>query len=202
MGFHDILLPKFMQPYLVASPYYSTSIARTSSGRELRSADNNLQQTKYILRGCYLSQNQFDEFNSFFRARMGQKFSFLLKDPAEYSLQKQKIDVQFEGGLAKIDKLYKYYHDDIMPAIKHIRHIIPLSIKIWIDDNQYDGEILVKDDSISFELDPNKGNNFFVSAEYLHEVRFAQDGFEYRQADNGAIELLDIEMIEVIPINN
>lgn len=197
MSFHNITLPKFIWPYLVASPYYSTSIARTNSGREIRSADNANQQTKYILHGCNLSRNQFEEFNSFFRARMGQKFSFLLKDPAESFLEKQQVDFVLDQGEVKISDIYKYYHDTIMPARKLIKHVITPSLRIWIDDVEYKGDRLVNTQGVSFRANLNANNNIFISTEYLTEVRFAHDSFEYKQADNGTIALSDIEMIEI-----
>lgn len=199
MSFHNIILPKFLQPYLVASPYYSTSIAKTASGRELRSADNILQQTRYILKECHLSQDQFDEFNAFFRARMGQKFSFLLKDPAEHILPKQKVELHSsDSGNSQYCQLYKYYHDEIMPANKLIRHIIPASLRIWVGDAEYHGQRSIKDGSIFLNEEFYPGDNIFVSAEYLTEVRFAQDSFEYKQADDGTIALSDIDIIEII----
>lgn len=206
MSFHKIILPKFMRPFLKASPCYSTSIVKTHSGRELRSADYACHYTKYVLQGCQLSRDQFEQFNAFFRARMGQKFSFLLQDPAETYLPKHRVKVVLDGdGYLKIGEVYKYYHDEIMPAIKVIKHIVPSSVRIWIDDRDYVGECVIKNGFIYFRLDSGEGDaricsekRVFLSAKYLIEARFNQDSFEYQLTNNNTIELSDISIIEVI----
>lgn len=198
MSFHNVILPQFMRAFLVASPSYSTSIARTNSGRELRSSDNNLQHTKYSIKDCYLSKDQFDNFNSFFRARMGQRFSFLLKDPAEYFLEKHKVDGIFEGNRIRIERVYKYYHDEARAVIKPIKYIDPSTVSVWVDDKVYSGSIAVENGAILLQGPFSIQSNIFVSCEYFHEVRFGQDSFQYKLADNGSIMISDIEMLEIL----
>lgn len=52
MNFHDINFPKFMEIFAVGKPVFSTSLASTISGIELRNSDREYALQKYIFKNC------------------------------------------------------------------------------------------------------------------------------------------------------
>ena len=86
MNFHNVNLPKYIEIFAVGVSEFTTSCVTSMSGREARSSDSKIARRRYLLKGCRLSQLQFDAFNSFFIARAGKRFSFRLKDYFDFTV--------------------------------------------------------------------------------------------------------------------
>lgn len=195
MNFHDISLPKFMQVFATGQPSFLTSVVTTASGQELRKLDRNDAIQKYIIKNCFLSNKEFEEFNSFFRARRGQTFAFKFFDYADHSVVGQTITTS--DSLKQEFQLFKLYKDSVLPYFRKITKPIRDSVTIYVNNNK-----------VAFEIDYDKGIitlktplsiEDVVSADFMFEVvvRFCSDSFEYNYCSNGAIELSNIELIEV-----
>lgn len=198
MSFHKIRIPNFISPFIICSPSFSTSIVQTNSGREIRSADHAEQISKYMIKDCKLSLQQFEIFNGFFKARQGRKFSFLLHDLADYRVDNQlleKTSHQTKTGYF----LYKLYQDELVPIRKYITHPKDGTLKIFIDGNVIDGGFIFKDNEIQFQIQAPE-DQIYVSFDFDIEVRFNQDSFDYSFADDGSVSLSNIELIEVLSV--
>ena len=196
MSFHKTRMPGFVSPFVICSPSFSTSIVQTSSGREIRSSDHGEQISKYIIKECKLSLQQFEVFNGFFKARQGQKFSFLLHDPADFRVDDQifeKTDIGTRAGYF----LYKLYQDRLCPVRKYIAHPKEGTIKIFIDGNAINGGFDIQENEIQFQISVPE-DRVRVSFDFDIEIRFNQDSFDYSFSSDGSVKLSDIELIEVI----
>ena len=110
MQYHDVLLPDFLTVHLKGGPVFFTSTASTISGREIRTYERQNSIQKYSLVGCKLSHDEFQRFNSFFRARIGCAYAFRIKDHADFKINNQVIAVG--DGVTREFELYKSYEDD------------------------------------------------------------------------------------------
>lgn len=79
MNFHDIRMPEFIESFAVGKTEFSTSYAITKSGREVRHLDRNYGYQKYLIKNARLSNYEFEQFNSFFKARRGSNFEGLCR---------------------------------------------------------------------------------------------------------------------------
>lgn len=197
MSFHNCRLPIFMDKFLVAEPYFSTSIVRSGSGREARSADFLQQRKRLYLRDCRLSRQQFMVFSAFFQGRMGQKFSFLLCDPVDHLLVRSDIDANFAAGHHQLGILRVKYNDDIRPTIRDIRHLDPIRIKLWIDGKRFMGKYKIIDGRVCIYEQISVSSRIEIEVVYLTEARFMQDSYEYTSGDDGTILLSEIKLVEV-----
>ncbi len=196
MNFHDILLPNFINIFILARPEFITSCVITKSRRESRSLDIREPFHKYILKDCRLSKEEFYQFKSFFNARAGRRYSFRLKDYADYQVNRQFIAKG--NGKKKQFNLYKLYEDPITPFIRNITKPSVDSVQLYknnlrkiiadvdyITGQIYLAEILTSDETL------------YASFEFDVCVRFNQDNFEYKYLHDGSILLADIELVEV-----
>ena len=195
MSFHHTRLPDFVSIFAVGVPCFSTSIVKTNSGREIRSADYFQHHNKYIIRNCKLSHEQFAIFNGFFKSRLGQKFSFLFRDPADCRIEKQIIGVG-DNSQTRF-QLFKIYNDEIVPVKKIVNHPNLKTLKIWLGDIEIQNGFKLEDSFIIFADKVASNVPIIVSVEFDIEVRFNQDKFEYSLSSEGAIALSEIEIIEV-----
>lgn len=196
MSFHNTTLPKFIAIFAVGGPRFSTSIANTISGRELRNPDFEYSLQRYRLKNCILSSNEFYVFNSFFRARKGQNFAFRMLDYADSIITNQIIA---RGDDQKtIFPLFKTYHDPIAPYKRRITKPILDSVKIYINDNIITDALI--DDNGFITLTHPLALNSVLKVDLIFEVavRFSNDSFDYTIKDDGSIILSDIDLIEVI----
>ena len=121
MNFHNVNLPKYIEIFAVGVSEFNTSCATSMSGREARSSDSQIARRRYLLKGCRLSQSQFDAFNSFFIARAGKRFSFRLKDYFDFTVDKQIIAIG--DDIETKFQLKKLYHDDFAPYLRNIANL-------------------------------------------------------------------------------
>lgn len=198
MSFHEIRLPEFISPFIICIPSFSTSIIKTSSGREIRSADCGEQISKYLIKGCRLSQEQFEIFNGFFKARQGQKFSFLLHDQSDCSVRNQLLFKTTQKNRLGYF-LYKIYDDLISPIYKIINHPIANTVKIsTYQSNNSLIEFALDCNEIKFSSQEVSYEEIHVSFDFNIEVRFNQDHFNYALHPDGSIAISDIELIEIL----
>lgn len=122
-NFHNIYLPDFLAVHAKGGPSYSTSYVTTVSGREVRHSDRYNAIQKYMINCCRLGQEQFDEFNAFFRARMGKRFSFRLRDYADHIIRNQIIGTG-DGNTSSF-QIFKTYHNDINAYRRKITKLDP-----------------------------------------------------------------------------
>ncbi len=197
MSFHNILFPEFLTKFLIVIPAFSTSSVICSSNREIRSLNHEYIKNKYIFENCFLSDADFQVFSNFFKARRGARFSFKIKDPLDFSIEKHTI-AQGDGSL-KDFQIQKFYEDLVNPYIRKISQIKKDSLKIYLNNKQNDDwQIDNNSGVIKFNNPPTQDAVISCDCEFYHIVRFSNDSFEYTRKSNGAIEILNTSLIEVI----
>ncbi len=196
-NFDNVNLPSFLEIFACGVSEFTTSYVTTMSGREIRSSDREVPRKKYILKGCRLSNIQFEIFNSFFIARVGRRYSFLLKDYSDFKVEKQLIT--FADGAQNQFQLNKIYYDAISSYIRNIKKPRFDTITIWQQDEQLKIKNFDENSGIvTLEIMPVKETELIASFEFDVIVRFNNDSFEYSFNDDGTISLDNIEMIEVL----
>ncbi|RYE05668.1 MAG: TIGR02217 family protein [Rickettsiaceae bacterium] len=130
--FHDVTLPKFISIFATGNPQFSSSIASTISGREVRILDQEYAKQRYIIKDCRLSVEEFEIFNAFFRARKGQSYSFRFRDHIDCSALRQTI--RREDISHRSFQLTKLYEDLVSPYLRIITKPITDSVKVYLNN--------------------------------------------------------------------
>ncbi len=188
--FHNVKLPDFVSIYALGGPSFSTFSSATASGRECRVQERSVAVQKYVISGCILSHEQFEEFNGFFRARFGQQYSFRMKDHADYELKHQIIADGDEDKL--VFGVFKTYYDIIKP---YNRRISKLSDNSYINVN---GSIDIEEGVVTINSPLSKGEKLIINGEFDVTVRFMNDDFKYSTNNDGSIKIEDIPLLEVL----
>ena len=192
MQYHDILLPDFISVHLKGGPVFSTQSASTISGREIRFYERQNSIQKFHLVGCRLSNNEFQKFNSFFRARIGCAYAFRVKDHADFTIEKQIIAIA--DGESKEFEIYKLYEDEACSYRRRIAAIRVETIKADFEIEKIDKENGI----IHTKQILPKGTALIMSAEFDIWVRFVSDEFRYSSGNDGSILIEDLGLVEVI----
>ncbi len=197
MSFHNVLFPSCLEMFLNGKSLFTSSKVISLSGREVRSLDCEYSKEQYLLKDCFLSDAEFEIFNNFFKARRGSRFAFLLKDFADFSVNKQSIGVG--DGIKKEFQLYKTYYDEKYSYIRKITRVIEDSLIISLEDRQINDWQFNKDKGVIFFKNPPEENvNLLASFEFYIIVRFSEDSFDYKRRADGTIEILNVSLVEVI----
>ena len=197
MNFHNVNLPKYIEIFAVGVSEFNTSCATSMSGREARSSDSQIARRRYLLKGCRLSQSQFDAFNSFFIARAGKRFSFRLKDYFDFTVDKQIIAIG--DDIETKFQLKKLYHDDFAPYLRNITKPKINTLKLWLNNEEIvPQDIGLNDGIVNLGKPLPTGVKLVAIFEFDVPVRFANDNFEYSFNKDGTISLDKAELIEVL----
>lgn len=195
--FHDTNLPKHIEVFAVGSSEFTTSLTSSMSGRESRNSDTHFPRRRYTLKDCRLSLDQFELFNSFFKARAGRRFAFRLKDHFDYKVTKQVVAMG--DGSTKSFQLKKIYKDKVSPYARVITRPIIKTIKIWCNDTLIQPESIDKNTGIiCLNKAIQKDSKLIASFEFDVPVRFMHDSFQYSFNRDGTILLDNAELIEVL----
>lgn len=198
MLYHDVKLPKFIEVFAVGKPEFQTSLAVTISGREARQGDREEALQKYKIKNCVLSEEQFHEFNSFFRARRGQLYAFKFKDYADYKASKQYILTGSNDDKRTRIALSKLYKDPVASYLRRITKLVPGSVKLYLNGLEFETGIDYEKGLVILPRPLKIEETLIGEFEFDVAVRFLSDSFEYMLRPDGAIEIADMELIEVI----
>ncbi len=195
-NFHNIRLPKYVEVFAIGSSEFSTSVAVSMSGREVRNSDSQIPKRIYNLNNCLLSAHQFEVFNSFFQARGGKRFSFRLRDHFDFIVIKQIIAVS--DGTNKEFQLIKTYRDEISPYVRIITKPVADSVKIYNGSDAVDLES-VDDLTGKIKLVKALPKDTEICASFTFDVpvRFVSDSFQYSFDADGSIKIENVQLIEV-----
>jgi len=196
MNFHDIRMPEFIESFAIGKPEFATSHATTKSGREVRHLDRSYSCQKYLIKNARLSGTEFEQFNSFFKARRGSNFVFRFRDYADYK-GTSAIIAKGDGNLNRF-QLKKIYNDSILPYERAITKPVNNSVTLYINNVRTMGIVDYNDGTITL---PNPlGQDATLTADFIFDVavRFSLDNFEYSYCSDGSIALSDIELMEVV----
>jgi uncharacterized protein (TIGR02217 family) len=196
MNFHDCRLPQFIEVFAVGQPEFATNCIHTISGREIRNSNQEYARQKYTIKNCRLSQMQFEQFNSFFRARRGKNFSFRFRDHADFQVKKQFIAKG--NGILQQFALVKLYDDLIRPYSRPITKPVPNSVILYLNNQILQAEINYNLGIIT--LSKVLALDQILVADFIFDVavRFVNDSFTYEYCDDNSIELSAIELVEVL----
>lgn len=196
MNFHDVILPNSISKFAIGSSEFLTSCASSMSGREVRHSDNLMPKRRYFLKDARLSKKQFELLNSFFKARAGKRFSFLIKDHFDYKVNKQLI---FTGnGKSQEFQLKKTYEDSLSPFVRNITKPSIKTIKFWQNEIEVFAEFVDKNNgTVKFSEIIEDGQKIYASFNFYVAVRFVNDNLQYSSNDDGTIMIDNAELIEV-----
>lgn len=194
-NFHDVNLPAFLAIHATGEPLFATTIVSTASGRETRMADHASSLQKYTISNCKLSSDQFEEFNIFFRARLGRQYSFRMKDYADHLLRNQIIA---EAGHSEAIEVFKSYIDHVRTYNRRVTKLTYGTVELKVNDLDLKG----------IQIDYNRGlvtlpeplrpeEKLIINAAFDVEVRFSSDSFTYSAQSDGSIMINDLELMEV-----
>ena len=173
MQYHDILLPDFISIHLKGGPVFATTMATMISGREIRAYGRQQSMQKYTISGCKLSNDEFERFNSFFRARLGCAYAFRVKDHADFKIENEVLAIG--NGAQKSFEIFKKYADEVS---HYQRKIVALREQSIIAD--YEIERLDRESGTIYTTIPvENGKEFAISGEFDIWVRFMSDEFNY-----------------------
>lgn len=190
-NFHSVTLPNFISIWAKGGPSFSTSCAFTASGRERRKSERSDSLQHYIVSDCRLSMEQFNVFNSFFRARHGQQYSFKMRDHLDCVIENQIIEKEKTDQL--YFEIYKLYKDDLMPYKRRITKLSKESSFINLN-----GDIDCDNGIITLEKPLLEGEQIILNALFDVTVRFMSDSLKYHLNIDGSIVIDNLEMIEVV----
>lgn len=196
MSFHDVRLPEFVSVFAQATYEYSTLYATSMSGREVRHSANNHHLLKYLIQDCVLSEQEFYIFQSFFKARMGMRYSFRFKDFVDHKVQRQVIAMG--NGEQKKFQLFKRYNDPFMPHDRVITRPISSTVRLFTGETEISSGYNINNGLIEFEEPILDGHTLTASFDFDVEVRFNNDNLSYSNQPCGTIKLAKLELVEVI----
>ncbi|MES2215544.1 MAG: DUF2460 domain-containing protein [Pseudomonadota bacterium] len=196
--FHNVNLPHFLAIHAKGGPSFATSRATTASGREIRSSDRADSLQHYIIADCRLSAEQFDEFNAFFRARLGTQYAFCFKDYADCVI-KDQIVATGDDQKAQFE-IYKTYKSDGYSYLRRITKLLSTELHIDIDGTLMPPSIVCPSTGVITLESPLPANQCLTikNAIFNVPVRFASDNFKYSMHADGSIVLDDLHLWEVI----
>lgn len=195
MNYHDVKIPDFISICAKGGPCFSTKIASTHSGREIRIIEKEYALQKYTISNCLLNQSQFNEFNNFFRARFGMLYCFRFKDFADYKVEKA-IVAEYPSEVTSF-KFQKIYQNGDYSYARNIMRPVHNSIKVFINETQITPEIDYNDFSFSIDKILRLNEVLSISFDYDVNVRFCSDSFKYNYLADGSIQIENLELIEV-----
>jgi uncharacterized protein (TIGR02217 family) len=192
MQYHDILLPDSITVHLKGGPGFSTTTASTISGREIRFCERQNAIQKYRLEGCRLSQDEFQRFNSFFRARIGCAYAFRIRDHADFKIENQIIGTA--DGISKEFEIYKSYEDYVCSYKRKIACLREETIEanFAIEDIDRQNGLIRTQEILEI------GKTLIINAEFDVWVRFVSDEFLYSSCADGSILIEDLDLLEVL----
>jgi len=196
LNFHKIKLPSYLATQAVGSPMFATSLASTASGREARLADRTKAVQKYTISSCRLSGQQFEEFNAFFRARMGMQFSFLMRDYADCSLRDQALTPQPSDPTRF--EIVKTYQDQLNPYERRITKVALGSVQLHAGG--LDVRAIIDHDNglVTLEQPLQAEQRLIINATFDVCVRFCSDHFKYQMDQCGSVTIDELELVEVL----
>lgn len=190
--FHNILLPDFIAFYLRGETVFHTSIASTISGKELRILDRKSASQKYKACNCRLSNKEFYELSSFFRARNGNYYSFLMRDHSDYRIVNQKLDRYCIKN--NIFKIYKSYPDFVAPYKRRVKNIRRKNFSLNIEFKyvDFDEGIIYMEDNFNYSTQTVE-----INCEFDLRVRFLHPQLSYKRWEDNSILIENMEIIEL-----
>lgn len=196
MNFHNVRMPEFIEVFAIGISEFSTSHVLTKSGREVRSLDRAHANHRYLMKDIHLSNNEFEQFNNFFKARRGSNFAFRFRDHVDYKVTNGFIAKGGEGRSQFY--LSKLYDDLIMPYKRIITKPVENSLNVYIDNIP---AFHLLDTALGIiTLQNTLEENQILTADFIFDVavRFKYNSFEYTYSNDGSIRLSDLELVEVM----
>lgn len=194
--FHDVRLPKWFEKLASSSCDFSTSVTKLSSGREVRNSDFPEAVYEYCFAGAILTQEQFRIIHNFFLARMGKRFSFRFRDTKDSEMIRQYIATT--DGERTNFPVFRIYYDPLHPGKRSSLKISrEEQTKVYLDDVKTEAVIDHENAMIKFNEAPAAGKVITIDAIFDIQVRFNCDKYKCKTREDGAMEILELSLIEV-----
>ncbi|MFV9858263.1 phage distal tail protein, Rcc01695 family [Rickettsia sibirica] len=155
-----------------------------------------LTSQKYLIKNARLSSTEFEQFNSFFKARCGSNFALRFRNYADYRGINEVI-AKGDGNLNKF-QLRKIYGDPIAPYERVITKPVNNSVILYINNVRTMGIVDYNNGIVT--LPSPLGQDVILTTDFTFDVavRLSIDSFEYSYCNDGSIALYNIELVEVI----
>ncbi|RED16039.1 DUF2460 domain-containing protein [Parasphingopyxis lamellibrachiae] len=203
-AFDDVQFPLALGREAVATPGFSTAIVTTASGAEHRNSDWTDARMRYDAGPGVRSEADVGTLIAFFRARRGAARGFRFHDPFDHSSSTMtgtpEPDDQRLGtgdGETTLFPLVKRYGDTPDQQVRRIRHPVPGTVRVSVDDVEQASGWIVENGAIQFDIPPAADAD--ICAGYLFDVpvRFAEDRLEVSRTTFLAGEAVSVPLIEI-----
>lgn len=136
-----------------------------------------LTSQKYLIKNARLSSTEFEQFNSFFKARCGSNFALRFRNYADYRGINEVI-AKGDGNLNKF-QLRKIYGNPIAPYERVITKPVNNSVMLYINNVRTMGIVDYNDGIVN--LPSPLGQDVILTTDFTFDVavRLSIDSFEY-----------------------
>lgn len=190
MPFHNVNFPDFFARKAKSEVSFSTKIASSHSGVEIRKAEREQAIRKYVIKNIKCSYQQYYELISFFKARKGAAYAFKFKDYFDYKVINQIINTD------EIIQINKKYHDN---NIEYLRDNIAIKADtVKILHNNQNLNFTIKDNLLYISPKFQEIKQIYICFEFDTITRFEQDSIVTYKSEDGCITIEEINLIEVI----
>lgn len=189
--FHNILFPESIAINLERGVIFKSDVVETYDNQEIRTQNKHMRYI-YKLPEVRLSKIELCVLEDFFVARSGKVYSFRLRDPNDYMVEKQIIGVVGKNKL-QLMKTYQngpyYYARFITKPQKDTLNVMVNGVQVPSFAVNYNtGQVLINEDL---------QGNVVVDFEFDIHVRFDMDQFIHEKTEDGCYIVKDFRLIEV-----
>jgi uncharacterized protein (TIGR02217 family) len=168
-AFDDVLFPLALGREAEVSPGFSTAIATSAGGHEVRTASWAAARTSYDVGPGVRSEADIATLLSFYRARLGPARGFRLRDPFDSSGVDEAIGTG--DGVATRFALVRHYGE----AARRITRPVSGSVSVKVAGVATVAFGIAEGGWVEFDTAPATGAEIAASFTYDVPVRFAED---------------------------
>ena len=194
MAFLDIQFPQELVSFFNKKVQYVTSVSRMQSGVELRKNVTTSMKV-YTMFNAIKRSDQIELLENFFHITKGRMYSFKMHDATDFKIENMQ-STKIDSHAVQIQKVVQF---DSVAKSQKITKPKPDTISVF-----QDGALLVSGYSVNFQTgeitftNDISASTITVSCEFFQHLRFNVDAIVFTMRGNGAFEVDNIEMIEVL----
>jgi len=196
--FHDVRFPLHLAFGARGGPLRPTDIVTLTNGAEVRNAKGKHSRRQYNAIAGVKSKQQAVEIIDFFESRFGPLFGFRFRDPLDYEANS---DLSLGDGTDRNFDLIKSYGDGPHIYRRRITKPVEGTVRAFIDGAETAVAVDYDRGKIQFETPPAAGAVVSAHFEFDVPVRFASESLDIVLDDFGAMQIQDIPLIEILPMD-
>ena len=194
MDFLDIQFPQELAFFFNKKVKYVTSVSRMQSGAEFRKNITTSMKV-YTMFNAIKQSEQIELLENFFHITQGRMYSFKMHDATDFKIENMQAG-KINSHTVQIQKVVQF---DSVTKTQHITKPKPDTVRVFKD-----GALIVSGYQVNFQtgeisfLEEISTSIITVSCEFFQHLRFNVEAIIFSMRGNGAFEIDNIEMIEVL----